>query len=422
MCSDLTPVVNHSISRRRLLQQSLCAPVTLGLGAGALALFFGESPGLFGADTPAPAAPMFPPTGSWATFRNGPSLRGVATTTLPDELSLRWEIRTPDGCMSTPAIADGRAYVGTLSGDLLCLSLKDGSSLWKYASIETDNPKVFRPGFSSPVTLTQSSVIVGDDGGTLHCVDRETGKKQWQFETNALIVGAATVRGSIVIFGSHNQYLYGLDLATGKKQWEFDAKGPVNGTQAILGTQTFVSGCSEPVMYVVNAETGVSEQGIPIEDLLIATPALVDEILYFGTSEGLVLAMNGKTGKQVWKYETKQGREIHSAPAVTDDSVIIGGRDKLLYCLDRATGKERWLFPTRAGNDNSPVVVGDRVFFGSGDKFLYEVDLKTGKERWKFSAGQAFTESSPAVGDESLLIATSQPDGRILCFGAPGLK
>jgi outer membrane protein assembly factor BamB len=354
---------------------------------------------------------------SWANFRNGTSLRGIAGTTLSPTPSLIWERETADGCKATPAIIGGRAYVGLLSGDLQALDLRTGEPQWTYKSLVTDNPKTFIPGFSSPVTVTDDCVLCGDEDGTLHCVERETGEQRWVFATESLIVGGATVIDGRVVFGSHANFLYGVDLRSGEKLWEFDTKGPVNGTQVFDGPLTFVSGCSEPILYVIDTTTGQEHSQVPLDDLLIASPALIDGILYFGTSEGLVLAVDWKARQTVWKYETRQPREMHSAPAVTDKLVIIGARDKSLYALHRDKGTEAWTFTTRAGNDNSPVVVGDRAYFGSGDKFLYGVSLANGVETFKYNAGLPFADASPAIGEERLVVCTEGPLGKILCFG-----
>ncbi len=358
-----------------------------------------------------------PAAARWPDFRNGVDLRGLAAGPLSATPTLKWERPTEDGCKSTPAIVDGRAYLATLSGELLCLNLADGALQWTYKSLVATDPKTFIPGFSSPVTVSGDVVLCGDEEGGLHCVERATGAARWKFDAGGLIVGGATVRGDRVLCGSHSQFLYSVDLKTGEKHWEFDAQGPINGTQAFDGEFTFVTGCSEPVLYVVDTRTGKQETQIKLDDLLIATPALVDGILYFGTSEGQVMAVDWKAGKTVWAFQTRQPREVHSAPAVTADRVIIGARDKSVYCLDRKSGQQQWTFSTRAGNDSSPVVVGDRAYIGSGDKFLYGLELTTGRELWKYSAGVSFADSSPAVAGGRMLACTEGPQGRILCFG-----
>ncbi|MFV0443631.1 MAG: PQQ-binding-like beta-propeller repeat protein [Planctomycetaceae bacterium] len=353
---------------------------------------------------------------AWPNFRNGLSLQGIAHTTLSPKPQLMWERETADGCKSTPAIVEGRVYVGQLSGDLQSLNLSDGQPQWTYRSLTPQNPKEFIPGFNGPVTVSGEVVICGDEEGKLHCVDRQTGQARWVFDAGGLIVGGAAVIGERVICGSHSQFLYGIHLKTGEKLWEFDCQGPVNGTQAFDGDYTFVSGCSEPVLYVVDTRTGEEHARIPLDDLLIATPAMIDGVLYFGTSEGLVLAVDWKTQATLARFETRQPREVHSAPAVTQDLVIIGGRDKSVYGLNRKTLEKQWVFNTRAGNDGSPVVVGDRVFIGSGDKFLYGLSLMDGTEVWKYGAAVSFADSSPAVAEGRMVVCTEGPSGKILCF------
>ena len=392
----------RDLSRRGLLQGVMTTAVAAAVASG---FAFADDPGVRSQSE------------SWPSFRNGPDNRGVAASLIPPSPALLWERETTDGCKSTPAILGGRVYVGQLSGELQSLHLATGEVEWTYKSREAADPKTFIPGFNGPVTVTREVVLCGDEDGTLHCVDRQTGALRWTFDTEGLIVGGATVVGDRVVCGSHSQFLYGVDLRSGEKLWEFDAGGPINGTQAFDGDFTFVTGCSEPVLYVVDTRTGAEHVRVALDDLLIATPALVDGILYFGTSEGMVLAIDWRQLKTVAKFETRQPREVHSAPAVTNDAVIIGARDKSVYCLDRQTLQPKWTFSTRAGNDSSPVVVGDRVYIGSGDKFLYELSLDGGTEQWKHNAGRPFSDSSPAVGEGRMVVCTEGPQGKVLCFG-----
>ncbi|MBX3438525.1 MAG: PQQ-binding-like beta-propeller repeat protein, partial [Planctomycetaceae bacterium] len=326
---------------------------------------------------------------SWTSFRNSPQQLGIAHTTLPDDLQLLWERDAPDGVPSTPAIAGGRVYVGILAGFLYCLELETGDLVWSYRTIESNDLKDFAPGFQAPVTVTDDLVIAGDEDGTLHAVDRATGKPRWTFPTAGEVIGGATILGDTVIFGSHGGKLYRLKLADGEPLWEFETRGPVNGAQAIGGAFTFVTGCDQPILRVVDIDTGVQHRELPIEGLLVATPALRDDILYFGTTDGFVCAIDWQANHMVWKYsDPNRVFEIRSSPAVTEDLVLIGSRDKRLHALDRKTGEAVWTFTTRAGVDSSPVVCGDRVYFGSSDKNIYGLTIADGREVWKYAARQ----------------------------------
>ena len=56
----------------------------------------------------------------------------MAESALPDKLDLLWTFEAGSPIISTAAIADGVAYVGTEAGDLLAINMADGSRKWRY--------------------------------------------------------------------------------------------------------------------------------------------------------------------------------------------------------------------------------------------------------------------------------------------------
>lgn len=355
----------------------------------------------------------------WPNFRNGPALLGVSSTPLPNQFELLWEYPTVDGTNSTPAIADGHVYIGALSGDLLCLDLATGKKVWAYHSIESKDPNEFAPGFAAPIGITADLAMGGDEDGVFHAVDRKTGVKRWTFKTGTIINGGPAIYQDSVLIGSRDGKLYRLKLATGEKMWEFDAGGPVNATATIAGQFTFMTGCSEPYLLVVDLETGKLSKKIAIDGRIIASIAFKDGLLYFGTAEGKICALDWQkgAGEMVWTHEVpNQDQQIDSSPAVTENEVVIGGPGKIVLSLDRKTGKPLWTFPSRAKFEGSPVVSGDKVVVGGVDRTFYVLTLKDGKEVWRYGAGQAF-KGSAAIGGGRVVIGTEAGDGRILCFG-----
>ncbi|HVJ84821.1 MAG TPA: PQQ-binding-like beta-propeller repeat protein [Caulifigura sp.] len=390
--------LSSTVSRRRFLQATAAAGLVSTLPRAA----FAEEPA---AD-------------QWLTFRNGPTLPGVAASGLPPKLELLWQVPTDDGVVSTPVIRDGKAYVGTLVGYLLCLDLTTGKELWRYRSIESKDEKEFASGFAAPIGISGDLVFAGDDQGTFHAVDAKTGQKKWTLVTDSEIVGGPTFVDDRVMFGSHDGKLYCLKQADGAEAWKFETQGPVNATPTLSGGFTFITGCDKPIMRVIDTATGQQHSEIPLNELLIASAAVVDDILYFGTDAGSVIALDWKNKKRLWTYSVpNREQQIHSSPAISGNTLVIGSRDKHLHAIDRTTGKGLWTYSTRAKIDSSPVIVGDRVFFGSSDKFVYGVSLKDGKEVWKQSVGQAVS-GSPAVASNRLVIGSETSSGRILCFGA----
>ncbi len=83
--------------------------------------------------------------------------------------------------------------------------------------------------------------------------------------------------------------------------------------------------------------------------------AYLDGRLFRGTSDGRLLALDAKTGKQLWKVkagEPKRGEYLSSAPIAWNGMVFTGltggdlGIQGRMMAFDAATGKELWRFNT----------------------------------------------------------------------------
>ena len=95
-------------------------------------------------------------------------------------------------------------------------------------------------------------------------------------------------------------------------------------------------------------------------------------------------------------------------PAVDEALVYVGSRDKHLHAVDRLTGKLRWKFQTSGRVSSAPLVFDDAVVFGSSDGRLYAVTKADGKELWRLDLG------------EELLVAPAYVGGRIAIGGNDG--
>jgi outer membrane protein assembly factor BamB len=66
----------------------------------------------------------------------------------------------------------------------------------------------------------------------------------------------------------------------------------------------------------------------------------------------------------IWDFE--RSGQVYSKPAIAGEVLYFGSGDHFLYALDPKTGAEKWKFETQAMVCN-PVVHDGRVFFGSGN-------------------------------------------------------
>ncbi len=392
-----------SFTRRHALK-TLTAGATL-MAAGVVPAF---------ANDQTKATPLSAPTeSSWASFRHGPAQQGVAKTTLSKQPELKWELKSRDGWVATCAIVGDHVYAPALQGFLYCLDRATGKEIWKYRSIDDPDEKKFAPGFKAAPLVTASAVYVGDEDGILHAVDRKTGKRLWKFVSDAEIAGGVAKYGNELLLASHDSKLYGISEA-GKETWSFQTDDMINCSPAVAENFTFLSGC-DTQLRVIDLKTHKEVRNVPLESQLIASPAIMGNLLYVGSHAGELVSVNWKTGEIEWRYVGDREMPYHSSAAVTKDLVLVGNHDKLMHAVDRKTGKSRWTFPTKARIESSPAIVDDRVFFGSGDGNIYGLSLADGTEVWKFNAGKA-VNAGIAIGESCMVVGEDDHNGRLRCF------
>ena len=155
-------------------------------------------------------------------------------------------------------------------------------------------------------------------------------------------------------------------------------------------------------------------------DRLVSSPAYADGVIFFGSDDGNVYAVDAADGHQLWQLHT--GGPVPSTPAIAGELVYVASYDGKFYALDRRTGKPQWKFATEGERRfeakglhgmqprnqtiadpfdvylSSPVVADGAVYFGSGDGNLYALDALSGELRWKFHTGDV-VHASPAYAD-----------------------
>jgi eukaryotic-like serine/threonine-protein kinase len=193
---------------------------------------------------------------------------------------------------------------------------------------------------------------------------------------------------------------------------------------------TAVSGAQEKQgMFRGNVEhSGVYQSRVPKQLSLkwtfstagpiVSSPTVVDGIVYAGSADRNLYAVDAETGKLRWKFDAHG--DVNSSPAVVDGVVYVVSLDGNLYAIDAASGKQRWSFATEGERRfsavgyigmlpvaermtdpwdfylSSPAVVNGIVYFGSGDGNVYAVAAESGSLRWKYKTGDV-VHSSPAV-------------------------
>jgi outer membrane protein assembly factor BamB len=151
------------------------------------------------------------------------------------------------------------------------------------------------------------------------------------------------------------------------------------------------------------------------------SPAVVNGIVYIGSDDGFVYALNAENGALIWKYST--GGPVQSSPAVLNGVVYIGGfHSHAVFALNASTGALIWSSPTNSVYPNqisSTAVANGLVYVdvydtGNGGE-LYAFNASNGNLAWKYTP-PAWLSSSPAVYGGKVYLATTA--GVVVAFNA----
>ena len=195
----------------------------------------------------------------WPMFRGGPDLRGVARSILPAQLKNVWSYKTEGPVKSSPAIADGRVFIGSLDGCVHAIGLNDGSKIWS-AKTEGDVE-------SSPLVLG-GRVFAGSGDGFLYAFDAKSGKVLWKYKTEEKIPGAPNWvlapngKDYWILAGSYDFKLHCVDANTGKQVWTHETGNYINGAPAIYAGEAIFGGC-DAILHMVRLSDGQKANEVP---------------------------------------------------------------------------------------------------------------------------------------------------------------
>ena len=158
-------------------------------------------------------------------------------------------------------------------------------------------------------------------------------------------------------------------------------------------------------------------------------PVVDQGVLYMGTLDGKVIALDAAKGVNVWQpfviqtssgssfgcSPAKVGAGLYSTPAISNDVLFVGDHEGKLYELSLNGLAQRWFFDTGDDLIGSPVVANGIVYVGSSYGWLYAVKLDNGLQAWKFKTGGKIW-STPVVVDGVVYIGSL--DRRVYALNA----
>ena len=295
---------------------------------------------------------------------------------------IRWTRSTGGPVRLAPAIADGRAFVGSDDGYAYCLDVADGSVHWKYHAAPEDRLAL---GHGKMISLwpLRTGVLVDDgiaylsagifpaEGVFLHAVRAQSGERIWCNDSCGESPQSRISPQGYLLASATTLYVpmgrvspAGFDRAAGHLKHQTFFGKTVGGTYALLAGEHVYTGTEQIAAY--HRESRDKFATFPGRKMVVA-----GDVAYLAADTELTAMARSKDPAVLWK-----------TPCACPDALILAGG----------------------------------VLFGGGENQVVAVEAATGKQLWTAEVdGRA---KGLAVADGRLLVSTDK--GKIYCFGPQG--
>lgn len=201
--------------------------------------------------------------------------------------------------------------------------------------------------------------------------------------------------------------------------WSYPTDGTVSSRPVVVNGVVYV-GSGDGKVYALDASTGATRWSFQTGTSIDYDLAVTDGTVYAANSAGKTVALDAATGRQLWSRRIG----AQDGPVVAERSVYIWAEDSEVVALDAATGKEQWRFRLDGAvlEDRfarllpRPVVAGGVVYIGGDHGMVYALDAGSGAQRWLFRPGKPEARMELVVTRK--VVYASSTDGKVYALDA----
>ena len=258
--------------------------------------------------------------------------------------------------------------------------------------------------------------------GNVRCVSVKDGKRLWTKKFPGKIFSTPAVQGKYLVFGCTDGNIYALNAKNGRTIWKYAARKSVLGSPVIFNDRVYV-GASDGCFRALDLKTGKAVWTYSDVQGFVECRAYVDrDQVVFGTWGNRLYSLDPQTGALQWEWKCEKPSRMYSPAAVwpvkASGKIFIAVPDRRLYALDAATGKELRHYEKSAREAVGVSPDGKKVYCKSMWHTITSVDAASLEVDWCAETGAGY-EISPTsivrIGNE-VIMPTDK--GNIIGFGA----
>lgn len=220
--------------------------------------------------------------------------------------SLRWKVEAEEPVLGAVSIENGVAYVGASDHKFRAIDIQSGKVLWSY-----DNVKGY---IESKPLITSDKVIFGAWDNTLYALNKNNGEALWKWtggltrmHFSPAAVWPVAANGKVFITDPQRA-MTAIDIETGETVWR-TFRSQVRETIGLSedGERVFSKTMNDSIVcYATQGDKPVQVWASNVAFGYEHAPSMQaekDGIMFGSTKEGLIFALEGKTGRVLWKHK-----------------------------------------------------------------------------------------------------------------------
>lgn len=274
--------------------------------------------------------------------------------------------------LSSPVLADRTVFFGSGDSNVYALDAASGSLKWKF---KTGDVVHASPAFAN------GTLYIGSWDTHLYALDAATGKEKWRFKTGedheiynqTGLQASPAVADGVVYFGCRDSKFYAVDEKYGKQLWAYSNKGSwVINSAAIKDGRVYFATSDTGLLRALDAKTGAEIFTLDFNHWpMFSSPAIAGNMMYLGSHQGRLLAIDLTTQKAAWYFESDAAKKLGAALTTDRGAPNYEAAFADNFYDDIVVGLQKML--SVGAVLSSPTVAGDTILFGSSDGNLYAI-------------------------------------------------
>lgn len=324
----------------------------------------------------------------------------------------KWRFSSDANIISTPATTGDDVIVGNQSGEIICLSLKDGRKKWSFMTEGSI--------FSSPA-ISKERVVTGSADGSVYCIETKTGKLDWKKQTGASVLGSPLIRDKVIYIGGSKKF-FAFDLESGNRVWTYKGLGGPVVSTPVWYKGDIIIGAWDTYLYALNGEDGKLKwkwnNGSSLRNYSPASciPVVNNGIIYIVAPDRYISAIDEESGKTLWRNNDATVRE---SIGISENGKWIYGKTMqdtiVAYAAEREKQSSAWKMHCGFGYEHVPSMLIEKdglVFFGTKNGVIYCIDPSVQKIVWAHKIDNSMVNTVNVIDKSTVLVSTM--DGKLV--------